>query len=232
MFPLLDLLRRGALHRTRVEAFSDGVFAIVVTLLILEVRVPHLEHGTVAELKHGLHEVVPKVLSWAISFIVVCKFWINHSYIFSLARHSSYALMWINALFLMAQAFIPFPTALLGEYPYNPLAVSFFGVVLLVNTLLFVWMHYYINAYLLHAHMHRVSRRTLLSRSMVGPACYALGAGLAWVSVWAAFAVYLLTPLFFIVPLQPDHGLAVAEGLLEEPSTTPKPYPGHSSVSV
>ncbi|QDA62049.1 TMEM175 family protein [Hymenobacter jejuensis] len=216
MFALLDLLRRGNLHRTRVEAFSDGVFAIIVTLLILEIKVPHLAHGSVAELLHGLRLLVPKFLSWAISFIVVSKFWVNHSYIFSLARCCSYAAMWINALFLMAQAFIPFPTALLGEYPYNPVAVSFFGIVMVVNTLLFVWLHSYINDNLLRDASHYVPKRTLLGRSLVGPICYALGAALAWVSVWAAFAVYLLTPLFFVVPLQPNHGLAVAEGVVDE----------------
>ncbi|KAA9339806.1 DUF1211 domain-containing protein [Hymenobacter busanensis] len=214
---LTDILRRGPLTRARLEAFSDGVFAIVVTLLVLELRVPHLHLGSSPqELAHELRAIVPKLLSWAVSFFVVVKFWVNHSYILSLARCASYACFWINALFLMGQAFIPFPTALLGEYPGNPLAVSFFGATLLVCCLLFVWLHHYVNAHLLRDADQYVPSRPLLLRSLVGPVCYALGAALAWVSIPLSLAVYLFTPLFFVVPLQPHRGHAVAEGIIEQ----------------
>ena len=120
---ILGRFRRGDLHLTRVEAFSDGVFAIVVTLLVLELKVPALkDHGSVAEL-------LPKFLSWLISFIIVCKFWLNHHHILGLARNANFGFVWLNSLFLMGQSFIPFPTALVGEYPDNKLAVSAFGIV-------------------------------------------------------------------------------------------------------
>src|SRR5262249_33910445 len=130
---------QGELRLTRIEAFSDGVFAIVVTLLVLELRVPALkEHASVADLAHQLIELTPKFLSWLLSFIIVCKFWLNHHHVLGLARHADYGLAWLNSLFLMGQAFIPFPTAMMGEYPTNPLAVSLFGAVFAVNTLLFI----------------------------------------------------------------------------------------------
>ena len=68
-------------------------------------------------------------MSWLISFIIVCKFWLNHHHLLGLARHADYGLVWLNAIFLMGQSFIPFPTALVGEYHGNALAVSFFGCV-------------------------------------------------------------------------------------------------------
>lgn len=133
-----DRFKRGELRLTRIEAFSDGVFAIIVTLLVLELKVPPLkEHASAAELWHQLGELLPKFLSWLISFIIVCKFWLNHHHVRGLARHADYGLVWLNSIFLMGQAFIPFPTALMGEYATNPLAVSLFGCVFAVNTLLF-----------------------------------------------------------------------------------------------
>src|SRR2546425_10531403 len=142
---LFDRFKRGHLRLNRVEAFSDGVFAIVVTLLVLELKVPALRHfASPADLAHQLAELAPKFLSWLISFIIVCKFWLNHHHVLALARHADYALVWLNSIFLMGQAFIPFPTALLGEYPGNPLAVSFFGCVFAVNTLLFLALQVYV----------------------------------------------------------------------------------------
>src|SRR5436190_206520 len=112
----------------------DGALAIVVTLLVLELKVPALkDHASVSELAHALVDLLPKFLSWLISFIIVCKFWLNHHHLLGLARHANYAMVWLNSIFLMGQSFIPFPTALMGEYHDNPLAVSFFGGVFAVN---------------------------------------------------------------------------------------------------
>jgi len=147
---LLSRFARGELHLTRIEAFSDGVFAIVVTLLVLELKVPSLRDlQSATELAHHLLELLPKFLSWLISFIIVCKFWLNHTHVLGLARHATYGMVWLNSIFLMFQSFIPFPTAMMGEYADNPLAVSLFGLVMAVNTLLFIALHAYIVANLM-----------------------------------------------------------------------------------
>src|SRR5215470_2898196 len=142
---LFDRFTRGELRLGRIEAFSDGVFAIIVTLLVLELKVPHLQdHASARELAHQLVELMPKFLSWLISFIIVCKFWLNHHHVLGLARHADYGLVWLNSIFLMGQAFIPFPTALMGEFSRNPLAVSVFGAVFALNTILFLMLAAYI----------------------------------------------------------------------------------------
>jgi uncharacterized membrane protein len=75
---LFGRFSRGELRLTRIEAFSDGVFAIIVTLLVLELKVPVLkDHASVSELAHHLQEGLPKFVSWLISFIIVCKFWLT-----------------------------------------------------------------------------------------------------------------------------------------------------------
>lgn len=190
---------RGKLPLNRIEAFSDGVFAIIVTLLVLELKVPPLDNLTSAdELARRLIDLLPKFVSWLISFIIVCKFWLNQHHILGLARHATYGLVWLNAIFLMFQSFVPFPTALMGEYPTNPLAVSLFGVVMALNTLLFLTLERYIQRHLLKP--GRAADPHSFRKGLVGPASYLAGAAAAWVFIPAAFAVYLLTPLFYIVP--------------------------------
>jgi TMEM175 potassium channel family protein len=198
---LFGRFSRGELRLTRIEAFSDGVFAIIVTLLVLELKVPVLkDHASVSELAHHLQEGLPKFVSWLISFIIVCKFWLNHHHILSLARHANYAMVWLNSVFLLGQSFIPFPTALAGEYPANPLAVSFFGVVFALNTLLFLILQAYIIHHLIKPELAGLQDPRGIVKGLVGPASYLIGAALAWVSVHAAFVVYALTPLFYITP--------------------------------
>jgi TMEM175 potassium channel family protein len=199
---LLDRFRQGELRLGRIEAFSDGVFAIVVTLLVLELKVPALkDHASVAELAHQLLEALPKFLSWLISFIIVCKFWLNHHHVLAMARHANYGMVWLNSIFLMGQSFIPFPTALMGEYPDNRLAVSFFGCVFAVNTLLFISLHTYIVRNLIKPELAPLQDPHGLRKAMLGgPASYLAGAAAAWFSVHAAFVIYALTPLFYITP--------------------------------
>lgn len=123
--------RYGELTKSRVEAFSDGIFAIIVTLLILEIKVPHIgQADSVSVLLDALRGLLPKFLSWIISFLTVCIVWVNHHRIFDSFRGFNIILFWLNVFVLLFVSFIPFPTALVGDYPQNPLAVAFYGVVM------------------------------------------------------------------------------------------------------
>jgi uncharacterized membrane protein len=147
---LLARFTQGELRLGRIEAFSDGVFAIIVTLLVLDLKVPVLTNpADVGELWQGLIAQLPRFLSWLISFIIVCKFWLNHHHVLGMTRHADYGMVWINSIFLMGQSFIPFPTALIGQYSENALAVSIFGLVFALNTVLFIVLQSYIQQRLL-----------------------------------------------------------------------------------
>lgn len=198
----LARFRCGELRLGRIEAFSDGVFAIIVTLLVLELHVPSLkDHASAAELWPALYALLPKFISWLISFVIVCKFWLNHHHILEQARHATYGLVWLNSIFLMFQSFVPFPTALMGEYPANPLAVSLFGVVMALNTLLFMALHAYILRNLAKPETTAARVPHMIAKSNIGVASYLVGAGAAWLHPGAAFALYALTPVFFITPV-------------------------------
>lgn len=112
-------------------------------------------------------------------------------------------MVWLNAIFLMFQSFVPFPTAMMGEYPTNPLAVSMFGVVMAFNTLLFIALHAYILRNLIKPDLASDQDPHIIRKSFVGVVSYLIGAAAAWFSVHAAFLLYMFTPLFFIVPPQP-----------------------------
>src|SRR5215208_4910560 len=104
----------------RTEAFSDGVFAIVITLLILEIKVPppsSIPADQVAhELPHRLWELKAMFIAYVLSFFIVGTFWVAHHNIFKLIRRTDRMFMWLNLALLLCVAFIPFPTALIGEY--------------------------------------------------------------------------------------------------------------------
>jgi len=196
--------QRGELKLNRIEAFSDGVFAIVVTLLVLDLKVPAItQHTSAAELGHALLSQLPNLVSWLISFIIVCKFWLNHHHILALASHADYAMVWLNSLFLMFQSFVPFPTAVMGTYPDNALAVSAFGATMALNTLLFIALHAYILKNLAKPALAAIEAPGIIAKSFAGVVAYGVGAGLAWWHIEIGFVVYALTPLLFIVPPAP-----------------------------
>jgi uncharacterized membrane protein len=192
------------LGRGRVEALSDGVFAIVVTLLVLEIRVPHIAaHGSLSELAGALWGMVPKFVSWVISFLTVCVIWLNHHRLFKMMSRIDNGLFWWNANLLLWTSFIPFPTALMGDYPQNRLAVSLYGGVMLLMALGFVLLRWHMIRHddLLDGQEDRaVFRQGTLYSVVMGPGAYAIGAGLAWLNVVAAFVCYGCIALYFVFP--------------------------------
>jgi uncharacterized membrane protein len=192
------------ISRGRVEALSDGVFAIVVTLLVLEITVPHLgEHDSVAGLGHALWTLAPKFVSWVISFVTVCVIWLNHHRLFTMVSRIDNGFFWLNANLLLWTSFIPFPTALMGDYPTNRLAVSFYGWIMFLMALGFVLVRWHLHRHpdLLQEDVDRAALRTGTAYSIaMGPIAYAIGAGLAWVSQIGAFVCYGAVALYFVLP--------------------------------
>lgn len=198
---------REGVGRGRVEALSDGVFAIVVTLLVLEIRVPHVEAPvTAAALAHALQGLLPKFVSWVISFLTVCVIWLNHHRLFAATARLDGRLFWWNANLLLWTSFIPFPTALMGDYPGSPLAVSLYGLVMGLMALGFVLMrrHLLLTPGLLAPEVDLATfRRATRSAVLMGPVAYAAGAAMAWINGPAAFACYAAIALYFVFPPSP-----------------------------
>ncbi len=119
---------RDSVEFGRALAFSDGLFAIAMTLLIVAIAVPEISNGdNVKDLADALNDLTPEFISFFISFAVIGRYWLAHHQFFSLLESIDGALLGFNLIYLAFVAFLPFPTALLGDYFENPLSVAIYA---------------------------------------------------------------------------------------------------------
>ena len=189
---------------SRLEAFSDGVFAIAITLLILEVKVPHAGSGET--LSRALLRLWPSYLGYAISFVTLGIMWTNHHTIFRYIHRCDRYFLLIHVFFLMCISFLPFPTAVLAEHlPYaesRRSAVAFYSGTLIVIALAYnaVWWYGVGERRLLDPEADPVAVRTISRRYALGPISYAVSFALAFVNVWASLAVHLVLMVMYLLP--------------------------------
>jgi uncharacterized membrane protein len=202
-----DRSEDGDIDTGRIEAFSDGVFAIAITLLVLEVRVPHLKDAPIGTTLLGaLIEQWPSYLGYAMSFLIIGIIWANHHNRFKYIKRSDHILLTLNTFFLMCVSFIPFPTALLAEYIREPdkrqTAVAVYSGTLTLTSIFFNWLWMYA------AQNHRLVDRNLsprLLRAMtrhflVGPFLYLLSFIFAFINVTVSISIYIVLTLMYILP--------------------------------
>ncbi len=134
----------GNFSKSRVEAFSDGVFAIIVTLLVLEIKIPQLTDVTNKAFLHAMIELLPKIFAWMNSFVVVCVIWMNHHRLMDMFKRIDAGIFWFNNFLLMSTSLMPFPTALLGEYTNLEYAVCFYGICSLFMSICFIAIRLYV----------------------------------------------------------------------------------------
>ena len=181
--------------RDRIVNLSDGVFAIAITLLILDIRVPDLPENLVAgELPGELLSLWPKYLGYFLSFVGISTFWMIHHSIFRPITDYHRSLHYLNFLFLMLVAFVPFPTSLLGEYGNHQLPVAVYAATLAVGRLLLTAIHWYSTRddRLLGEAQDPRTVRFFLIRGLTIPAIFLLSIGISFFSVSAAVWSWLV----------------------------------------
>jgi uncharacterized membrane protein len=181
----------------RIVFFSDAVFAIVITLLVLEIKPPHLEHPDEITLRHALFELLPKFTGFVVSFLIVGIMWIEHHRIFRYIGHYDSGLLRRNLLMLLCISFVPFPTALFSEFYFSRTAfvlytASFACVAL---TKLWIW-HYAVGNGLVGANVSEVLKKRIARRSWAVPMACALAIMLSLVNVFMAPIAFAFIPLF------------------------------------
>jgi uncharacterized membrane protein len=129
-------MRRDRQQLERLTFFSDAVFAIAMTLLVVEVKLPHLHHPTGPELGRELLALIPNYIGFLVSFLVLGRFWLVHHEVMGLLRASNRRLTTVNLLLLLAVAFMPFPTAVISEYVQLRVGIGFYTGWLIVLGLL------------------------------------------------------------------------------------------------
>ena len=190
------------METTRLEAFSDGVFAIAITLLIIEIKVPPPGTALGAELL-GLW---PSYLAYVVSFLVIGAIWINHHAMFKHIVRVDGMLLLLNVLHLMLIAFLPFPTAVLAEAFHRgtdePIAAAFYGGILTVIGIFVnaMWRYAARGNRLISTHLTATKIRKINRHFLIGPSVYAIATAIALVFPWLALLIFVLLNLFYLWP--------------------------------
>ena len=188
----------------RIEAFSDGVFAIAVTLLVLELKVPQLaEDAGSDELWLALLSRWPSYAAYLVSFMTILIVWVNHHRLFTIIERSDSRFLFVNGLLLLVVTTIPFPTALLAEYFEKPSA----SVACAIYSGMFVLLALAFNAFWRCAYRDHLLAPTVtsaqiaaISRSLVsGPITYFVAFVLSFVNVYASFGLCILLAIYWAV---------------------------------
>jgi uncharacterized membrane protein len=186
----------------RIEAFSDGVFAIAITLLILEIKVPNAHDLGAGGLGSALLRLWPSYLAFVTSFATILVMWVNHHRLFNHIRRSNHAFLFWNGLLLFLVTFVPFPTALLAEYLQHAeaqLAVRVYAGTFVAIALVFVglWRHASTGGQLLARGVDQAEVRRITQQYRFGPPAYLAAFVASFFSVWLSLAMCLCLAVFF-----------------------------------
>jgi uncharacterized membrane protein len=178
---------------TRLEAFSDGVLAIIITIMVLEMKVPH-----VVDLA-GLKPVMPVFLSYVLSFIYLGIYWNNHHHLFQATEQVSGGILWANLHLLFWLSLFPFTTGWMGENGFASTPTAVYGFVLLMAAIAYLILQ--------RAIIAKGGRDSLLAQAIgrdwkgkISPVFYSAAIPLAFVSRWLASGLYVFAALLWLIP--------------------------------
>jgi uncharacterized membrane protein len=185
---------------SRVEAFSDGVFAVAITLLVLQFAVPDVQSG---KLLPELLKQWPLLVTYIASFLTVGVIWVNHHTIFSGIKQADRTLQFINLILLLFVVLVPYPTQLLARYlqsyPNGSVAAAFYGIVMTGMGISFqalvAWALWHPN--LLKPKVDAARIRSTLPRYSIGLFVYAASIGLAFLNAWLVVALYAFSAVYY-----------------------------------
>jgi uncharacterized membrane protein len=185
----------------RVLALSDGVFAIVITLLVLELQIPDLTRGQT--LGDALQEVWPSFVAFIISFIVVAIAWAGHRDLFSLIQRTDRALVWFNIVYLLPLSILPFGASLIARYGSDPTALSMFGILLVAGAAarLAIWIYATGRSNLLFKPVDVRTRWVGVAIAGVPAIAYAVAIAIAEEDPSASLAIYAAGPVLYFITI-------------------------------
>jgi len=181
------------MKKGRLEAFSDGVLAIIITIMVLEIKVPH--GGNLNALK----SLIPVFLSYVLSFIYIGIYWNNHHHLFQAAKQVSGSILWANLHLFFWLSLIPFVTGWMGENHFSETPMALYGVVLLMAAIAFTILQKLV--------LSEHGTDSLLSKALrknvkekLSTILYVLAIPLAFVNPWISAAIFIIVALIWIVP--------------------------------
>jgi uncharacterized membrane protein len=198
--------------------------SIIITIMVLSFKLPSFQNdGTHWSVRHHLYTMLPAIVTYSFSFMMIGIFWINHHHMFHLLQRTDEALLVQNLIFLFCMSFIPLATAFVGSDPLIDESVAFYGLVMLLTTLAFAIMRSHsIRKKLLHrdpdkvltTKVYRVSIKAR-TKTYVGTVAYLASIPLAFYNVYFSFACFAVPPILFFIPDGIDDE-ELAEKILEK----------------
>ena len=185
--------------KERVETFSDGVFAIVLTLLVLELRVPDIaDHSSIGEYARAMSALIPKAITFVLTFLLVSANWISHHYFFRHLNRITLGLLWMNNFLLLSQCLTPFSTALLGDHLTDQFPVLLYAITCFFGGI--TW--YSLRSYASRANLFEKGEYAKTqgpSRSHPALAIFGLSILASFVNVYIALAlIFMAVTLYFV----------------------------------
>ena len=182
------------MNKTRLEAFSDGVLAIIITIMILEIKIPHGSDWS------ELNPLIPVILSYIMSFLYIGIYWGNHHHLLYCVKEVSPGIIWSNFNLLFWLSLVPFATGWMGENHFAPNTVAVYGLILLMNGFAFTILQKQVEK---HAHDLEALKRAFYGQNKKGIASvvgYSLSIPLAYINPVFSGAIFLLIAAMWIIP--------------------------------
>jgi len=187
----------------RLESFSDGVIAIVITLMILEIKIPTVaKEATATEIWNAWFNILPSIIVYILSFVMLGVLWVNHHQFFSQLKHIDRKLLWYNLHLLFWMCIVPIPTAFLGPHFTMPEATALYGFTMFMNAVAFALMREYVHA---NAHLFIENISTQMMRKMrykllgtVGLYFVSIFAG--YISTYISLGIFVLIIVIYFMP--------------------------------
>jgi len=181
------------MNKTRLEAFSDGVLAIIITIMVLELKIPHGADWA------ALKPLLPVFLSYLLSFIYIGIYWNNHHHLLQATRRVNGTILWANMHLLFWLSLVPFATGWMGENHFAPLPTAIYGVVLLCAGIAYVLLQYLIIKHDGSDHLLALAVGKDL-KGKISLACYLIAIPLAFVNQWIADVFYIVVAAIWLIP--------------------------------
>ena len=197
----------SGLSKTRIEALTDGIFAIAMTLMVFDIKVSPLAQMNRLNLQHELIQLWPRFLIYVISFVMLGVYWVGHHNQYHYIRCTDRPFLWINIFFLMGVSLIPFSTGLLGQFPEDRTALGVYGLnLIMVGGFLYAhWSYAARNYRLVEGDIDPSVVRLVKYRIVMGPAASILAICTSFVSPRLSLAIFALIPFLYLIPGRIDY---------------------------
>jgi uncharacterized membrane protein len=189
---------------SRIEAFSDGVIAIIITVMVFDLKLQEIQ--TDKTVWSELIKLTPKFISYAISFLMLSIMWVNHHQLFHQIKHTDRKLLWYSIHLLFWMSLIPFGTNFIGANPLLWQASFFYGIIFFMSALSFTTLrNYVIKNNLLHDSINKQSHIKIRNKNKVALSINLLASFISVVSVYISFVLFLIVPAMYFIPEKINH---------------------------